>query len=138
MGLFLSASLFSSLSYTQAHMHTRGLTLCRNPSRAQPGPAKARGMEGTFRPDRTLGSGRSRGQRYYILFYYSIMVLSSYINIQRVKQTLLSKATYNKYICKKKEKQQYIADDRAHLIGYPFFLYIYIYIYIYISLYISH
>ena len=31
-----------------------------------------------------------------------------YINIEGIK-TLLSKATYNNYICEKKEKQQYIS-----------------------------
>ena len=35
-------------------------------------------------------------------------VTSIYIDIEGIQQTLLSKATYSKYICQKKEKQQYI------------------------------
>ena len=31
------------------------------------------------------------------------------VSIQSIQQTLLSKATYNKYICQKKEKRQDIA-----------------------------
>ena len=31
-----------------------------------------------------------------------------YVHIEGIKQTLLSKASYNKYICQKKQKQQYI------------------------------
>jgi hypothetical protein len=36
-------------------------------------------------------------------------VTSIYIDIEGIQQTLLSKATYSKYICQKKEKQQYLA-----------------------------
>ena len=40
------------------------------------------------------------------LIVYNIYI---HINIQGVQQTLLSKATYNQYICQKKGKQQYIS-----------------------------
>ena len=40
------------------------------------------------------------------LIVYNIYI---HIYIQGVQQTLLSKATYNQYICQKKGKQQYIS-----------------------------
>ena len=41
-----------------------------------------------------------------------------YINIQSVKQTLLSKAIY-RYICQKKEKQQLISVDTVRMFIEP-------------------
>ena len=35
----------------------------------------------------------------------------SFTYLFRVDQTLLSKETYNKFICQKKEKQRYISKD---------------------------
>ena len=42
-----------------------------------------------------------------------------YINIQGIKQTLLSIVIYNKYICPKKEKQQYIFVGTARMFIEP-------------------
>ena len=42
-----------------------------------------------------------------------------YIYIEGIKQTLLSEATYNKYISQKKEKQQYITVCKVRMFIEP-------------------
>ena len=40
---------------------------------------------------------------------FAVFNIYIYIYIQGIQQTLLSKATYSKYICRKKEKQEYVS-----------------------------
>ena len=50
---------------------------------------------------------------------YVDLTCTSYIYIKGIQQALISKATYNKYICLKKGKQQYLAVGTVRLFIEP-------------------